>query len=161
MELVDNFISQYGYLAIFLLLSLGIIGLPIPDEILMMFIGYMSQEGELSFTLSIILSFLGSSTGMIISYLIGNKFGKPILLKYGKWVGLNNKRFIKVERWFKRFGPWTIIIGYYVPGIRHLTSYISGITQIKFKTYFVFACFGALTWVLIFISIGYFVGVTI
>lgn len=78
MEFMDNFISQYGYLAIFLLLSLGIIGLPIPDEILMMFIGYMSQEGGLNFTLSIILSFLGSSTGMIISYLIGNKFGKPI-----------------------------------------------------------------------------------
>lgn len=161
MEFMDNFINQYGYLAIFLLLSLGIIGLPIPDEILMMFIGYMSQEGGLNFTLSIILSFLGSSTGMIISYLIGNKFGKPIILKYGKWVGLNNKRFIKVERWFQRFGPWTIIIGYYVPGIRHLTSYISGITQMKFKTYLAFACFGALTWVLVFISIGYFVGVSI
>ncbi|KOS60234.1 DedA family protein [Lysinibacillus agricola] len=160
MEFMNDFISQYGYLAIFLLLSLGIIGLPIPDEILMMFIGYMCQEGNLSFTLSIILSFLGSSTGMIISYLIGNKLGKPIILKYGKWVGLNNKRFTKVERWFQRFGPWTIIIGYYVPGIRHLTSYISGITQMKFRYYLAFACFGALTWVLIFISIGYFVGVT-
>lgn len=161
MEFISSFISQYGYLAIFLLLSLGIIGLPVPDEILMTFVGFMCQEGHLNYLLSILLSFLGSSTGMIISYLIGNKLGKPIILKYGKWIGLSNKRFVKVERWFHRFGPWTIIIGYYVPGIRHVTSYMSGITQMKFRTYLAFACFGALTWVIIFISIGYFLGITI
>ncbi|MGE7675891.1 DedA family protein [Lysinibacillus sp. NPDC094403] len=161
MEFISSFISQYGYLAIFLLLSLGIIGLPIPDEILMTFVGFMCHEGHLNYLLSIFLSFLGSSTGMIISYAIGNKLGKPLILKYGKWIGLNNKRFTKVERWFHRFGPWTIIIGYYVPGIRHVTSYMSGITQMKLRTYLAFACFGALTWVIIFISIGYFVGVTI
>ncbi|MGE8035284.1 hypothetical protein B1B04_21935 [Lysinibacillus sp. KCTC 33748] len=160
MEFISSFISQYGYLAIFLILSLGIIGLPIPDEILMTFVGFLCHEGHLNFLLSIILSFLGTSTGMVFSYAIGSKLGTPLIIKYGKWFGLNNRRFTKVERWFHRFGPWTIIIGYFVPGIRHVTSYMSGITQMKFSTFLAFACFGAMVWVIIFISIGYFLGVT-
>ena len=62
---------------------------------------------------------------MIISYFIGRKAGRPFINKFGKWVGLKEKRMEKVDRWMKKYGPYTIILGYFIPGIRHVTCYFS------------------------------------
>lgn len=159
MEFITDFVNQYGYLAIYLLLSLGIIGLPVPDEILMTLIGYLSHQGVLNYPMSLTVSFLGALTGMCISYGIGRKVGRPIITKWGKWIGLNEKRYQKVEDWFRRFGGWTIVFGYYIPGVRHVSCYISGISRIPFRIYVLIAAFGSFLWSAVFITIGYYVGV--
>lgn len=69
-------ISHYGYLAIFALLALGILGLPVPDEVLMLFVGYLSSIMVLNFTLSVLIGCIGSITGMMISYTIGLRLGQ-------------------------------------------------------------------------------------
>ncbi|AIQ58600.1 DedA family protein [Paenibacillus borealis] len=158
MPWIIEMISQYGYLAIFGLLALGLIGLPVPDELLMLFVGYLSSTMVLDFSVSVLVCFIGSITGMLISYTIGLRLGQPVVDKYGKWIGLTPKRFSSVKRWFFRFGNWTVFIAYFVPGLRHVTSYISGISAMSFRKYLVVTVAGALTWSLLFVSIGYFVG---
>ncbi|MBD0408427.1 DedA family protein [Bacillus siamensis] len=159
MELVQQLISDYGYIAIFLMLTLGIIGLPIPDEVMMTLVGYFAHIKVLNYELSILISFIGALLGMIISYFIGRKAGRPFINKFGKWVGLKEKRMEKVDRWMKKYGPYTIILGYFIPGIRHVTCYFSGIGRMDFKTYLCFAAIGAFLWCFIFITIGKFIGV--
>lgn len=112
MEWAISMITQYGYIAIFALLALGIIGLPVPDEIIMVFVGYLSSIMVLNYSVSILVSFIGAMTGMMISYTLGKKLGQPLVDKHGKWVGLTPKRFAKVKGWFARFGLWTILFGY-------------------------------------------------
>lgn len=158
MEFVIEFISQYGYWAIAILLALGIIGLPVPDETLMIFVGYMSSTGVLNYMISILVSFVGSVTGMMISYLIGKKLGVSVIAKYGKWVGLTPKRFDKAQQWFSRYGIWTIMFSYFIPGVRHATGYISGISKMSFRKYLVICSTVAVIWTILFISIGYFIG---
>jgi membrane protein DedA with SNARE-associated domain len=109
--------------------------------------------------MSVLVSFAGAVTGMTISYMIGKKVGKPLFNKYGRWVGMTPKRFNKVEDWFVRFGPWAIVLGYFIPGIRQVTFYISGISVMPFKKYLFVAGLSGLSWVVIFISIGYYIGV--
>jgi len=92
---LQDIIIQYGYVAIFFCLTLGIIGLPVPDEILMTIVGYLSSLGLLLFPVSLVVSFLGAMTGMLCSYALGRKFGKPLLWKYGKWIKLTTKRLEK------------------------------------------------------------------
>lgn len=73
MELVQQLIADYGYLAIFLMLVLGIVGLPIPDEVMMTVVGYFTHTDVLNYELSILISFVGALLGMLISYMIGRK----------------------------------------------------------------------------------------
>lgn len=95
MELVQQLISDYGYIAIFLMLTLGIIGLPIPDEVMMTLVGYFAHLNVLNYGLSILISFIGALLGMIISYFIGRKAGRPFINKFGKWVGLKERGWRK------------------------------------------------------------------
>ncbi|AJS58839.1 DedA family protein [Paenibacillus sp. IHBB 10380] len=159
MEWAMEFITQYGYLAIYILLAIGIVGLPVPDEVVMTVVGFLISTMALNFLMSVLVSFAGAITGMTISYMIGKKVGKPLFNKYGRWVGMTPKRFNKVEDWFVRFGPWAIVLGYFIPGIRQVTFYISGISVMPFKKYLFVAGLSGLSWVLIFISIGYYIGV--
>ncbi|MRN53722.1 DedA family protein [Paenibacillus monticola] len=151
-------ISQYGYIAIFALLALGILGLPVPDEIIMLFVGYLSSSMVLNYSLSVLVGFAGSITGMMISYIIGSRLGQPVVDKYGKWIGLTPKRFGRVKGWFERFGNWTVLFGYFIPGVRHVTSYISGISGMPFRKYLLVSLVGSSTWSLLFISLGFFLG---
>ncbi|GAA3404166.1 DedA family protein [Paenibacillus hodogayensis] len=158
MSFVQDMIAQYGYLALYLLLALGIVGIPVPDELLLTFVGYLASLGMFDYSLSVGVSLMGAMTGMMVSYWAGRRLGKPALRKYGKWVKLTPKRLRKAERWFRRYGPWTVSFGYFIPGIRHLTCYLSGVSGMTQRKYLLYAGFGALFWCLFFITLGYFVG---
>ncbi|MBB3131326.1 membrane protein DedA with SNARE-associated domain [Paenibacillus rhizosphaerae] len=158
MDWVAEVIGQYGYGAIFLLLAIGIVGIPIPDEIMMVTIGYLSSLHVLSYPLSVLFGFLGTITGMTVSFWIGRRFGKPLLLRFGKYLLLTPKKLEKAEKLFERYVGWTIIFGYYIPGIRHLTCYVSGISGINFRKYFIVSSVGGFIWCLIFVTIGYVAG---
>lgn len=67
-------------------------------------------------------------------------------------------RMQKAEAWFQKYGVWTVTFGYFIPGVRHFTCYLSGISGIKFGKYIVFAGWGAAIWVITFVSLGHFVG---
>ncbi|MEI7028101.1 DedA family protein [Paenibacillus sp. y28] len=157
MDHLIDLIGQYGYFALFGLLAVGIAGLPIPDETLMATVGMLASHGTLSYPISIVVCFAGSMTGMIVSYALGRKLGKPFMYKYGKWFRLTPPRLEKAEAWFQKYGVWTVSFGYFIPGIRHFTCYLSGVTGIKFWRYLVYAGSGALIWVTTFITLGYFI----
>ncbi|WP_342562357.1 DedA family protein [Paenibacillus sp. FSL R7-0345] len=158
MPWIIEMITQYGYLAVFLLMALGIIGIPVPDELLMLFVGYLCSLMVLNFSVSVLVCFMGSITGTLISYTIGRRVGQPVVEKFGKWVGLTPRRFASVKRWFLKFGYWTVFIAYFIPGLRHVCSYISGISAMSFRKYLLITTAGALIWSILFVSIGYFVG---
>lgn len=153
-----GYIVQYGYIALYAMLALGIIGLPIPDETLMTFVGSLTSYGHMSYAKALSVSFLGSMTGMLISYYLGRKIGKPFLYRYGKWVYLTPERLERSERWFQKYGMWTVAFGYFVPGIRHFTCYLAGISGIIFWRYVLYAGVGALIWCAAFITLGHVIG---
>jgi membrane protein DedA with SNARE-associated domain len=153
-----QFISDYGYLALYITFSFGLLGLPIPDETILTYVGFLVYGGHLDYLKAIIISFFGSLTGMCLSYAIGRHYGKPFLMRYGKWIYLTPQRLSKTERWFHKFGPWTIVFGYYVPGVRHLTCYMAGISHIALWRYILYAGSGALVWCFTFITLGYVIG---
>lgn len=158
MSFIQDMIAQYGYIALYILIALGVVGVPVPDELLMMFIGYLASVNLLHYGAAAAVSFMGTMTGMLCNYWAGRKFGKPLLSKYGKWFKLTPKRLTKAEQWFDRYGPWTVSFGYFIPGIRHLTCYLSGVSGMDHRKYVIYASLGAIIWCLLFITFGYFVG---
>lgn len=151
-------ISTYGYYGLYLSLAMGILGLPIPDETILTFTGFYIGEGHLNLISSILIAFLGSLSGMSISFLIGRKIGLPFLQHFGTFLHITPARLNTAQASFHRYKGLSLIFGYFVPGFRHISAYMAGISKLNFLTFLAFASVGAISWVITFISIGRFVG---
>lgn len=157
-ETMSLWLVNYGSVALFFLLALGVFALPIPDETLMILSGILMFKGHLPIHSTILSSYAGSMCGITLSYLFGRTAGSFIIHRYGRWFGLTEEHLQKAHNWFERFGKWTLVIGYFIPGIRHLTGFSAGTTELEYRQFALFAYTGALLWATVFLSIGYFLG---
>jgi len=158
METVLQLVSTHGHIAIFFLLMLGIVGLPVPDETLLMFSGYLVFKGQFHFFPTIASACAGSLCGITISYIIGRTGGLYVIHKYGPRFHLTKARLDHAHRWFERVGRWGLFFGYFMPGIRHFTAILAGASGLETPVFALFAYSGGIVWVLTFVSLGYFLG---
>src|SRR3974377_1800184 len=136
-------ITQYGYAAIFLLLVFGIVGLPVPDETLLTFTGYLIFKGHLSPPLAFASALAGSASGITVSYTLGRIFGMALLHRFGKYLHLTPERLARAHEWFERIGHWALTFGYFIPGVRHLTAYVAGSAALEWPPFGASAYSGA------------------
>lgn len=167
---MENFISQetleslsfwlfhYGSLSLFILLALGIVALPVPEETLMVLVGIFLAQDKLPIVSTLIAAYGGAICGITTSYGLGRSLGHYLVVRFGKYVGLSSDKMLWAHNWFERFGKWTLIIGYFVPGLRHFTGFIAGVTELIYHEFALFAYSGAILWVSTFIAMGYFLG---
>ncbi len=136
-------------------MALGIIGLPIPDETILTFAGYLISQNTLHFIPTLISSYLGSISGISISFFIGRTFGLNFLHKHGSFFHVTEERIQKTKKWFEGYGEWLFLFGYFIPGVRHLTAIIAGSTDTKYSKFALFAYAGGLIWSITFVTIGF------
>ena len=155
---LDSFIGQYGYVGIILALAGGIVGLPIPDELLLTLIGYSVSQGRLTYVMALGSAFIGSITGITISYFIGLKLGLPFLKKFGPIMYITEERIEFTRRLFQRWGVLVLFFGYFIPGIRQISAIIAAISHISFRKFALYAYSGGLVWSITFLALGQFLG---
>lgn len=155
-EYLSAWLLQYGSFALFSLLVVGIIALPVPEETLMVVTGILMGQGKLNIPVTVFAAYAGSICGITISYLLGKTLGYYFVHRYGSWVGLTEKKLAKAHLWFERVGKWALVIGYFIPGVRHFTGFSVGTTKMQYGKFALFAYTGALLWVSTFLSLGYF-----
>ncbi len=153
-----QWISQYGYLGIFCLLMFGIIGLPIPDEVLLAVSGYLVFKGQLALAPTIASAFLGSICGVSVSYSIGRTGGSFLVRKYGSWFHVPQDKIDRVHEWLEHEGKWGLSIGYFIPGVRHLSALVAGTSRLRYPVFAAYAFTGGLLWSSTFILTGFFLG---
>lgn len=147
-------VNEYGYIVLFTVLLLELIAFPLPGEVLMSYAGFLVFKGQLGWLQSIVIAAAGASTGITFSYLVGYKLGAPFFNRYGKHVHIGPEGLEKMSVWFQRYGNRMLLFAYFVPGVRHITGYFSGITRITLRRFGVYAYIGALFWTTTFISLG-------
>ncbi|MGE7185451.1 DedA family protein [Peribacillus sp. NPDC006672] len=155
---ITYLLEHYGYFGIIFALIGGIVGLPIPDEVLLTYIGYAVYQSKLSYLLSIVSAFVGATGGITLSYFIGNKFGVPLLEKFGPKIHITEQKINTTKKLFKKFGPYFLFFGYFIPGVRHLTAYIAAVNRFPFRKFVIYAYTGALIWSFSFITLGRILG---
>ncbi|MED1723216.1 DedA family protein [Brevibacillus parabrevis] len=151
---LDFFVMKYGYVGVFFSLALGVIGLPIPDEVLMTYTGYAVSRGVLQMPFAVLSAFLGAAAGITVSYLIASKWGLPLLLKVGPYLHLHPKKIESTQKLFAKYGTFLLIVGYFLPGVRHITAYLAGMSGMKYRVFAVFAYTGAFLWSITFLLLG-------
>ncbi|HJT19516.1 MAG TPA: DedA family protein [Nitrospira sp.] len=158
METGFDWMTRHGYGAIFLLLMLGIVGLPVPDETLLVFAGYLSFKGTLQLEPALATAFAGSACGISVSYALGRFAGLPALLKFGPLIHVRPEHLEHAHRWVERWGKYSLLLAYFIPGYRHLAAFAMGASLLKPVVFVVFAYSGALIWSGSFIALGYVAG---
>ena len=156
---VLHWISTYGYFAIFSLLVFGIVGLPVPDEFLLASCGFLVFQGTLRPVPTVISALAGSMSGITCSYMIGRTIGWKFLhSRAGRLLRVKDEHIRRVHDWFDRIGHWALMVGYFIPGVRHFTAIVAGTSRLEYREFALFAYCGAVLWVSTFVTIGYHFG---
>ena len=153
-----NTIGAMGYPGIFLLMAMESSVIPIPSEIVMPPAGYLAQQGKMHLGLAILSGTAGSLVGAYANYFAAHYLGRPLVLKYGKYVWITEEKFAKVETFFHRHGEISTFIGRLLPVIRHLISLPAGLAGMNHLKFSLYTLLGAGIWVTILTWIGYFIG---
>jgi membrane protein DedA with SNARE-associated domain len=158
MDALFHWITAYGPGMLFLLLMTGVVGIPIPDETLLVFCGYLVSQGKLNPAVTFFSALLGSWCGISISYTIGRTAGIGVVHRFGKYLHITDERLARVHQWFDRIGHWALFVGYYIAGVRHFTAIVAGTSGLSFPGFAKFAWPGGLLWVSTFLALGYYIG---
>lgn len=158
MDTLTLWLDHYGAFGLFVLMALGVFGVPIPEETTLTLTGYLVYRGHIQLGAAIAAAAFGSMIGISTSYILGRTLGLRMVTRYGKYVRLSPERIEKAHQWFERIGHWGLFFGYFMPGVRHLTAIAAGTTKLRYLDFAVFAYAGALVWTFLFITLGVFVG---
>jgi len=147
-----TWIHHYGAAALFGLLALGVVGLPVPNETLLTLAGALVRKGELSLIPTLVAACAGNVSGVTMSYLVGRFASKAFLHAHFA------KGMEQLEKWFERIGKWALAFGYFIPGVRHFTAIGAGSSDFPFALFARYAYSGAILWTVLFLALGYFIG---
>ncbi|RKN71897.1 DedA family protein [Paenibacillus ginsengarvi] len=150
-------IQQFGYAALFFALWLGIVGMPIPDEVIVMTGGAVTASGLLHVVPAFILTYLGVVSGLSLGYFLGRWLGTPMLERLKRKKKMD-KYLAQSERLVTKYGSFALCIGYFFPVVRHVVPYLVGLGKMSFKRYALFSYTTGFVWTLIFFTLGRLVG---
>ena len=153
-----NTIGTMGYPGIFLLMAMESSVIPIPSEIVVPPAGYLAQQGKMDMGLVILSGTLGSLVGAYANYFTARYLGRPLLLKFGRYVWITEEHFAKVETYFKDHGEISTFIGRLLPVVRHLISLPAGLANMNHLKFSAYTLLGSAIWVSVLAWIGYFIG---
>jgi membrane protein DedA with SNARE-associated domain len=159
---ITNIMEQFGYIGIFLLITIENLFPPIPSEVILTFGGFMTTHTSLSVLGVVVASTIGSVAGAIVLYGIGllidvNRIEK-IVEKWGHILRLTKKDIHKANEWFSKYGVWTVFFCRFIPLIRSLISLPAGMAHMNFGVFLVLTTLGTLIWNVVLVSVGATVG---
>lgn len=151
-------IGALGYPGIFILMAMESSVIPIPSELVMPPAGYLAQQGRMNALAAILSGTAGSLVGAYANYFAAHYLGRPLLLKYGKYVWITEEKFAKVERFFRDHGEVSTFVGRLLPVVRHLISLPAGLAGMNHLKFSLYTLAGAGLWVTVLTCIGYVIG---
>lgn len=143
---VTNFISQIGYVGVFFLMVLESALIPVPSEVIMPFSGFLVATGEFNIFYVLVAGTLGNLVGSIIAYYIGSYVGRGIVLRYGKYVLIDENHLDLADRWFQKFGDRIILISRNLPAVRTYISLPAGISKMNVFKFSIYTLIGSVPW---------------
>jgi membrane protein DedA with SNARE-associated domain len=155
----SHFLQHWGYPAIFLLVFLGNLGLPIPEETVLTLAGFLVWKGELQFLITTGVGIASAVAGDNFGYWVGRHLGARAALRYGRFVFITAERVAKMQGFMSRYGATGVFLARFFPGIRFLAGPLAGTSSMQFRKFFMANLCGAVIYVPLMVSLGYGVGV--
>ncbi len=156
-DLVD-LILDWGYLGVFVLMTIESSFIPFPSEIVLIPAGYLASKGEMHIGMIMLSALGGSMTGAFVNYYLALLLGRKILSKYGKYFFIKENALQKMDDYFEKHGHISTFIGRLLPGIRQLISIPAGLARMNLAVFSIYTALGASLWAFILVMLGYTIG---
>lgn len=154
----EQTVTVQGYIGVLLLMLLSSMNVPVASSLVLALGGLLAAGGKLNVGLVVVAGAFGDLVGCATSYGLGNALGRPLALKYGRYVRLNEKELARAERWFERFGERAFLVGRIVPVVRSFISLPAGVCKAPLGKFLLYSALGAVIYAVLWTSIGYMVG---
>jgi len=155
---VTGTISAVGYLGVLVLMTLESACIPIPSEIIMPFSGFLASTGKLSIWGITLAGAFGNLIGAVITYAIGYYGGRPFVLKYGKYFFIREHELHKAEKFFAKYGDFSVFLSRNLPVIRTFISLPAGVAEMPFIKFSVYSFLGSIPWCFALTYLGFLLG---
>ena len=170
---VTSFIGDHGVYAVFVLMLLSAV-IPAASEVVMLYAGAVAAgafagsevvvfghhfaTGFGAYVAMAVAGVLGCWLGALIGWAIGAYGGRPFLERYGRWLHVSHQKLERAERWFDRFGSWTVLVGLSVPVVRSFVAIPAGILRLELRRFAPFALIGCIPFCFGLAAAGYALG---
>jgi membrane protein DedA with SNARE-associated domain len=155
---VSNFIASYGLVAVFVLMVGESCGFPFPSEVIMPTAGLLAAGGHMNLVAAIIAGAAANLVGSLIAYGVAARFGEPLLLGPGRYIGIRRHHLEIADGWFRRWGLLAVLIGRVLPVIRTYISFPAGLARIDLAKFSLLTFVGALPWCAALAIVGFELG---
>jgi Uncharacterized membrane-associated protein len=143
-----------GYTGIIVLMAMESSIFPVPSEIVIPPAAFLAAQGKLSFTGVVLAGTLGSFLGSAITYWASRLIGRPLIVKYGRFVLLTPKKLERAEHWLARYEAGGIFFARLLPVVRHLISIPAGIVRMNFAIFSLMTITGSTIWCYVLAYLG-------
>ncbi|MBV8063228.1 MAG: DedA family protein [Nevskia sp.] len=157
-EWLGQLYAHLGYPHIVLLMTLESSLFPVPSELVMIPAGYLAHLGQLDPALVVACGALGSVLGAGCNYLLGRSLGRAVLLRYGPYFLISERKYHEAEALFLRNARLSTFLGRFLPVIRHLISLPAGVFGMPLLPFVLLTGLGSALWCAVLVSAGYFFG---
>ena len=155
---VLDVIAALGYLGLALLLIAENLFPPIPSEVVLPLAGFLVGRGDLVFWQALLASTFGSVTGALILYALGRYGGRKLVLRYGRFLHVDEDGLDRADGWFRRYGDWVVLFARVVPLARSVVSIPAGTMKMPAIRFTVLTALGSLAWNTLLIGAGVILG---
>jgi membrane protein DedA with SNARE-associated domain len=153
----SQLIADWGYPGIFLVVVLGNIGLPVPEETVLALAGYLVWSGRLQLLPVLVVAVISAVAGDNLGYWLGRRYGRAAVERYARWL-LTRGRVVVAERYIRRYGGLAVCVARFVGGLRFLAGPLAGAVGLPFRSFFLGNLLGAVLFVPYAVGIGYAIG---
>lgn len=158
LEWLMHVIETLGYPGVFIMSALESTFLPIPSEATLIPAGYLIHQGVWNGPLVFALAVAGTMTGSLANYALAYYCGRFMLVRYGKYMLMDEAKLASMERYFEKHGPLSIFLGRLVLGVRHFISFPAGLAKMNLGLFSLYTALGGGLWTLILLVLGYMIG---
>lgn len=149
-------VYTYALVAVMAFLETGaFVGLLVPGETVAMVGGVVAAQGHIDLGLLLGLTWLCAFAGDVTGYMLGRRLGRQFLLSHGPRVHITEQRLVRVEEFFGRYGPATILIGRFVGLVRPVAPFLAGASKYPPGRFVALAGFGTALWSAALVLLGY------
>ena len=156
---LHQFVAEYGYFAIFVLVALESAGVPMPGETALVSGAVLAGRGDLHIGLVIACAAAAAILGDNAGYWVGREFGFPLIYKYGSYIRIDEGRLKVAQYLFQRHGGKIVFFGRFVAVLRAFAAFLAGVNHLPWPRFLLFNALGGIVWATIFGLGGYFLGV--
>jgi membrane protein DedA with SNARE-associated domain len=157
-HVITDYLGEYGYQAVFVLMVLESACIPIPSEVTMVFGGFLASRGELDFFWVAMIGTIANVVGSWIAYGVGYWGGRPLVERWGRYVFLRKHELDRAHDWFERRGELVVFVSRLLPVVRTFISLPAGVARMNFWKFTLYTFLGCLPWTFALTWAGYVLG---